>query len=270
MTTVPYGRVTTVCSCRRCAPQLLLDPLGIHEGAEKLEVPDRQLRRMRDRKFVPFHWERHWVRAFSLAGDSWASWDLFPPVKGYRPAPSDNRTYYISLARQHRDWSRTVIERDGGCCQQCRATEHLEAHHLWPQGWSHHLRYILRHGVTLCRSCHASAAWYTELSPNQFRWLTADTSSINANIERDDFWEYFTAGQQKGRLRLYGIETEEIDWRSPENVEQLEWYKSLAKLNGYVERVEQLASTGPVPDPEVRLDLDFVREIELHDPWRTS
>lgn len=174
-------------------------------------APDRQLRRMRDRRFVSFDWDKHWVRAFALLDDSWAMFDLFPPVQGYRPAPSPpsgNKTYYISLTRQQRDWSNLVIQRDHGCCQHCNSAARLEAHNLWPQGWFHHLRYLPRNGVTLCHSCHASVQRNTEVAPDQFRWLITDVQSINADIERDDFWEHFTAGHHMERLRQYGIAQE--------------------------------------------------------------
>lgn len=124
-----------------------------------------------------------------------------------------------------------IFARDGGKCQHCGADSDLEGHHIWPQGWFHHLRYVLRNGVTVCRSCHQTADWNTEITPNQFRWLTAETPTINRNVERDDFWSHFTAGQQKGRLVIFQIATDEIDWNSEEVQEELEWYKSLAKLN---------------------------------------
>jgi hypothetical protein len=216
---------------------------------------------MRDRRFVPFDWKRHWVRAFAVVGSAEPTWDLLPPVKGYRPARSDRRTYYISLGRQHRDWSKAVIDRDGRRCQQCDRTTELQAHHRWPQSWFPHLRYLIRNGTTLCRDCHESADWYSELTPNQFRWVSQDAEQINSNIERDDFWDYFTAGDEKGRLKLFGIETDEIDWNSPKVVNELEWYKQVALPTQYIDRVYESAKKEPVPDPAVRLDEAFIGKI---------
>jgi hypothetical protein len=217
---------------------------------------------MRDRRFIPLNWERHWVRAFSLAYDSWSTFDVFPPPKGYRPARADKKTYYISLGRQHRDWSKAVLHRDGMRCQRCGQEEELEAHHIWPQGWFHHLRYLLRNGVTLCRECHYTADSQSALTPNQFQWLTADSGLINANIERDDFWEHFTAGEQKGWLKLFGIDTQEIDWESPKVLEELDWFKMVATCRNYVDRIRETAGTGPCPDPGVTLSSRFIQEIE--------
>jgi len=233
-------------------------------------VWERDLRRMRDRHFVPFSWERHWIRAFAVSTDTWASWDLFPPVKGYRPIKSKKKSYYVSLARQHHDWAASVISRDGGKCQQCGAASELEAHHIWPQSWFHHLRYLLRNGITLCKSCHQSANWNTEFTPNQFKWLTNEVDMINKNIERSDFWDFFTAGQQKGRLVVFNIKTDEIDWNSAKVQKELEWYKSLANWNNFVGRILETAGKEPCPDPDVDLNKNFVKDIETHDTFKQN
>ena len=57
---------------------------------------------------------------------------------------------------QSKLWKSTrlqCLERDQFTCQHCKATDHLEAHHLWyPQRWDHTTPAML---VTLCKACHA-------------------------------------------------------------------------------------------------------------------
>lgn len=49
----------------------------------------------------------------------------------------------------------TVLERDGYMCQQCGATENLEAHHLKPSGGM-----VMENLQTLCRKCHQQTESY--------------------------------------------------------------------------------------------------------------
>ena len=224
-----------------------------------------ELRRMRDRKFVPFTWERHWKRVYAVVRATGNLWDLFPPVKGYRPYSSGRRTYYVSHQKQHRDWSQLVKERDNKQCQRCGVTERLEAHHLWPQGAFPQLRYLLTNGITLCRGCHEKAYTKPEITPNQLRSLTKDSSHVNAIIEANDFWEYYTAGLEKGRLVALGITVNEPGFRNPDFQEQLEWFKSWAKFNYFYAFIEEAASTNPFPDPQLSINKAFQREVKIHD-----
>lgn len=52
-------------------------------------------------------------------------------------------------------WRSAVYERDGYKCQECGATDSLNAHHI--KAWATHpeLRFDIDNGVTLCFDCHA-------------------------------------------------------------------------------------------------------------------
>ena len=52
-----------------------------------------------------------------------------------------------------RTWARRVIKRDC-CCQKCKSTEDLHAHHLLPKALLPDLAYELGNGIALCSSCH--------------------------------------------------------------------------------------------------------------------
>lgn len=51
-------------------------------------------------------------------------------------------------------WKKAVFARDGGCCQDCGALEHLNAHHIKPWSRFPDLRFDLSNGMTLCDECH--------------------------------------------------------------------------------------------------------------------
>lgn len=59
-----------------------------------------------------------------------------------------------------KEWRRKIFKRDNYTCQVCKArngnghTVYLEAHHI--KSWAKYpkLRYILKNGITLCKSCH--------------------------------------------------------------------------------------------------------------------
>jgi len=213
-----------------------------------------ELRRIRDRKFIPFEWGKHWVRAYSMVKYSAPSWDMFPPVAGYRPFSASKGSYYVSSQRQHADWSKKVLMIDPRCCSQCGFIGRLEAHHLWPQSWFPNLRYLLRNGIPLCHTCHENAAWKQEITPNQFKWVTTGVSHINSNIERSDFWDHYTSSLEKGRVILAGIYTEEIDLRSPSTIHQLEYFKELESHNCFREMYLRSASQPPHVDHDFKIN----------------
>lgn len=225
---------------------------------------DRELRRIRDRKFIPFDWERHWLRTFVLARCAWSCFDLFPPVAGYCAYKGRKKAYHVSPKSQHRDWANAVVARDREC-QICGRGEDLQAHHVWTQGSFYHLRYVLRNGMTLCRWCHAeSPPVYNEISPNQLRWLTAETKLVNANVEEPESNEY---PWYAGRLKLFDLGADELDWESPDVISALEEFKATAWANLRVESARALAK-GPYPDRRLSLNEAFIAEIEAHDPRR--
>ncbi len=221
-----------------------------------------QKRRIRDRNFIPYIPEKHFVRAYAISASVACSWDLFPPVKGYRPYNTKaKRSYNVSPERQHSDWSKLIIERGGHECKKCGVNERLEAHHIWPQGWYPHLRYILKNGITLCRPCHEVAFHSTEITPGQFLELTNETNQINANIEAENFWEYYASGLEKGRILAYKL--------LPENEmqmtrEQKEWFVQWAALNDFFGRSEKVSSQAPIKDYNYKISEEMRKDILSH------
>ena len=213
-----------------------------------------ELRRIRDRKFIPFDWDKHWVRAYSVVKASASSWDLFPPIAGYRPYSKAKGSYNVSPQRQHSDWSKKVLNIEPRCCINCFKEGRLEAHHLWPQSWFPHLRYVVRNGMPLCHECHVHAPWKTEITPNQFKWLTADIELISANIEHPDFWGYYTSSIEKGRVIIAGISDFEFDLCSSKTIEQLEYFKKIESYNNFCEMLVRSASEPPHIDPTFQIN----------------
>jgi hypothetical protein len=212
-----------------------------------------ELRRIRDRKFIPFDWNKHWVRAYSLVKCK-ASWDLFPPVSGYRAFSKAKGSYNVSSQRQHGDWSKKVLSIEPRCCANCSKQGNLEAHHLWPQSWFPNLRYVLRNGVPLCSACHQHAPRKHEITPNQFRWLTEKVRFINDNIEHPNFWEYYTSSIEKGRVIVAGITQIEFDLTSPKIQRQLEYFKELDSYNDFCGMFIKSASEPPHIDAKFRIN----------------
>jgi len=203
-------------------------------------------RRIRDRSFIQYDARNHFARAYAVSASDACTWDLFPPVKGYRPYNAKaTRSYNVSPRRQHSDWSKLVIQRDGYKCKTCGEEKNLEAHHIWPQGWYPQLRYILKNGITLCCKCHEVAFYSTEITPGQFIELTNETKEINANIEASDFWDYYTAGLEKGRVLAYKLLTPE---EMLLNNDEMEWFITWAALNNFLGRTERVVREAPIKD----------------------
>lgn len=51
-------------------------------------------------------------------------------------------------------WRKAVLRRDKRHCRICRATKHLEVHHIYPFGTHPEQRWNIDNGLTLCHSCH--------------------------------------------------------------------------------------------------------------------
>lgn len=51
-------------------------------------------------------------------------------------------------------WSKVVRQRAGHRCESCGRTGRLEAHHVWPKGKYHAVRFFVPNGVSLCFLCH--------------------------------------------------------------------------------------------------------------------
>lgn len=229
----------------------------------------RELRRIRDRKFIPFIWEKHWLRAFSIIWSPWAKFDLFPPVSGYKAWTKTRRSYHVNLRPQIASWSKAVRERDKYTCQYCGSEEKLEAHHVWPQGGFVHLRYVVRNGITLCRSCHMTAVSNMEITPRQFKWVSKDCEVINSNIESGEFWEEYLGQFEWFRLKLFNLEPDyPITPRFDMDEKELaEWALNNVKLSA----VNKSASNSFCPDTKVKLNDKLVTRIKKYQksekPW---
>lgn len=217
-------------------------------------------RKMRDRKFVPFEPEKHLVRAYAVAASHATCWDLFPPVRGYRTYNSrtKRKSYNVSPKRQHSDWSKAVLERDGRICRSCGSVDGLEAHHVWPQSWFPNLRYLLLNGITLCRSCHNSAYHAREVTPGQLLALASESELINANLEAENFWEYYAGALERARVVAYGLITaQEVNLGS----DHWQYFVSWAKNNIFLARTEESAATAPFTDTQFYLTPEFLEAV---------
>ena len=212
-------------------------------------------RRIRDREFVEFDRERLFARAFAAAATDLGSWDLFPPVEGYRPYNAKSSTsYLVSGQRQHSDWSAAVIKRDSRECQECGSTVGLEAHHIFPQSWYPSLRYVLKNGRTLCHPCHERVATPREILPNQFLELTIDENLVNMNVCSTNYWSYHMGAIEKGRLRAHGLTETGAELSSEED----QWFGEWSELNGLTARIREASISSPLARTQ------FQAQLRLH------
>lgn len=69
------------------------------------------------------------------------------------------------LDPKYKTWRRKVYKRDSYKCQfpGCKTrTKRVEAHHIRKWANYHHLRYITKNGISLCRSCHKRVTGFEE------------------------------------------------------------------------------------------------------------
>ena len=219
-------------------------------------------RKIKDRKFIKYEPEKHFIRAYALSRNNNNIWDLFPPIKGYRPFNAKTkRSYAISQKRQHADWAKLVVQRDNRRCMNCGSESKLEAHHIWPQGTYTQLRYTLKNGITLCKDCHLVAYHAPEITPGQFLELTNESEEINAHIEADNFWEEYTAGLEKGRVLAYQLLTPDQMFLSKE---EKEWFISWASINQFLEYSEDSANGAPITDGKYKISEEIKLEIQKY------
>ena len=90
-------------------------------------------------------------------GSKNANWrgGLTELVRGIRRSPE----FYL--------WRKAVLERDNHTCQDCRATENLNAHHIisiidYPEGI-----FEISNGLTLCEDCHKRHTWWQRIKPKR-------------------------------------------------------------------------------------------------------
>ena len=213
-------------------------------------------RRIRDRQFVDFDRERMFARAFAAAATDLGSWDLFPPVGGYRPYNTkSNTSFLVSGHRLHADWSSAVFKRDSRTCQECGSAERLEAHHIFPQSWYPSLRYVLKNGRTLCHPCHERITIPREITPDQFLELTLDERRINKNICSPNYWAYNMGAIEKGRLREYGLFENGAELSPEEN----QWFQEWARLNSLNARIREASISSPLAKTQ------FQAQLRLHE-----
>lgn len=98
-------------------------------------------------------------RKMSLArqGNKNSNWKggLTELVKGIRRSPE----FY--------QWRKAVLERDNHTCQDCRAIEGLDVHHIqsildYPEGV-----FEVDNGLTLCKDCHKRHTWWQKMRPKK-------------------------------------------------------------------------------------------------------
>lgn len=78
---------------------------------------------------------------------------------GIRFEGESNSRYKADARRKNRrgkqhSWSTAVFSRDGGKCQHCGSSEHLQAHHIKSFSEFPELRWEVSNGLTLCYKCH--------------------------------------------------------------------------------------------------------------------
>ena len=67
---------------------------------------------------------------------------------------------------RYKNWRQAVFKRDNYTCQHCGSKKNIQAHHIIPWAKTRNeqeLRYNVKNGITLCRSCHLKAhggRWY--------------------------------------------------------------------------------------------------------------
>lgn len=89
--------------------------------------------------------------------------------------------------------------------------------------------------------------------------LASEASLINANIESDEFWSYYTAGTEKGRVLAYGLLTaDEMGMKE----EEMNWFLCWAKLNNFVVRSKAVAASAPITDQKFRIVPEVEQAIE--------
>lgn len=74
---------------------------------------------------------------------------------------------------QSRVWRKAVLERDGGFCRICHATDKLEAHHILPFGTHPERRWEVSNGLTLCKECHARVRYRELENAEMFQFIAS-------------------------------------------------------------------------------------------------
>jgi len=103
------------------------------------------------------------------------------------------------------------------------------------------------------------------VTPGQFFELASEASLINANIESEQFWSYYTAGLEKGRVLAYGLLTAE-DMCMKED--EMDFFLCWAKLNNFVSRSKAVTADAPIADQKFRIIPEVERAIEAFSVYR--
>ena len=75
--------------------------------------------------------------------DGYFSWEMSPSQ--------------LRRTSQYQRWRKSVLERDGHMCQDCKNPKkrtRLHAHHIKPFAKHEKLRFCVDNGITLCAKCH--------------------------------------------------------------------------------------------------------------------
>jgi hypothetical protein len=82
----------------------------------------------------------------------------YPYYRITRPKPvyidDEPTSREIRQSPEYRAWRNAVLRRDNFQCVYCKATDNLEAHHIYSFASFPHLRFDTMNGLTVCRYHH--------------------------------------------------------------------------------------------------------------------
>lgn len=104
----------------------------------------------------------------------------------------------MEMATNATNWSNTVKERDGYCCQSCGRvrdeTTRIVAHHIVSRDVDPKLKLSLENGKTLCKSCHGKV----HAGPHSFERVEAFVSLYKMGYTEEEIG--WVVGLSKQRI----------------------------------------------------------------------
>jgi len=146
---------------------------GVEQWSEEQKEYRRQWNRTHPNVITGMRGKKHseeTKRKMSLTrrGRGNSNWKggLTELIKGIRRSPE----FY--------QWRKAVLERDNHTCQDCGATDNLEAHHIrsiieYPEGI-----FDVGNGLTLCSKCHKKHTWWQKIRAKKTRRKGKSTLQI--------------------------------------------------------------------------------------------
>jgi hypothetical protein len=95
-----------------------------------------------------------------------------------------NERQRIIEGREYKTWRKKVVDRDGWKCIICESRKNLVAHHIKCYWGYQDLRFDLKNGITLCRSCHTNVHLNKVISIESSETNTLDIINL-MKIESD-------------------------------------------------------------------------------------